>query len=162
MDFIIGIVTGVLAVWIWYSGRRLAKLRRSVEETESRLARRVYTLTGRVAELTATVRELEFERQRARGLVRFEGDMTLADAFEVHPRVREVFAAFGVGGGGCSGGSGLDESLTIMETCREYSLDSANVLGALRRFLENPDGPIEARAASAKIYQIRQLPPSPN
>ncbi|MCA9754071.1 MAG: hypothetical protein R3B81_13590 [bacterium] len=161
MDFMIGVVTGALAVWIWFSARKMARLSAQIGEAESRLARRVYTLQGRMAELSATVHELDFERRRSRGLIRFAPDMRLEDAFDVHPRVREVFAAFGVGGGGCSGGS-VDESRTIADVCRDSSLDSRSVLAALDRFVRDPDGPIEAKAASARIHQIRTLPPSRN
>jgi hypothetical protein len=34
------------------------------------------------------------------------------------------------------------------------------VLEALDRFLDDPDGPIEARAATAKLHRIHTLPPS--
>jgi hypothetical protein len=162
VDYLLGVLTGVLVFWIWYSARRMSRLRRAVEESESRLARRVYTLQGRLAGITATVRELDFERRRQRGQIRFDASTPLADAFAVHPRVREVFAAFGIGGGGCAGGGGVDESKSIAEACSEASLDTRSVLEALDRFVRDPDGPIEARAAQAKIYQIRSLPPSPN
>lgn len=166
MDFVVGLFTGViagaLAGWVWYSARRMSHNARAISEAESRLARRVYTLQGRLTGVAATVRELEFERLRARGLIRFRPETTLAEAFAVHPRVREVFAAFGLAGGGCAGGSGLDESGTIAQACSEASLDSRAVLEALERFVRDPEGPIEARAASARIHQIRSLPPSPN
>jgi len=162
LDFVVGLLTGAVAGWIWYSARRMSRNTRAVSEAESRLARRVYTLQGRLAEMSATVQELEFERLRARGLIRFSPETKLADAYAVHPRVREVFAAFGLSGGGCSGGAGPDEASTIAQACAEASLDARGVLDALARFVRDPEGPIEARAASARIHQIRTLPPSRN
>jgi hypothetical protein len=162
VDFVVGLLTGVLAGWIWYSARRMSHQARAVSEAESRLARRVYTLQGKLTEMSALVRELEFERLRARGLIRFRPETTLAEAYAVHPRVREVLAAFGLGGGGGCAGGGGDETATIAQACAEASLDSRGVLDALARFLRDPEGPIEARAASARIHQIRTLPPSRN
>jgi hypothetical protein len=138
--------------------RGTARLRREIGEAESRLARRFYTLQGRVTEIDATVRELEFERKLRRGEIRFAAGMTLGEAAAVHPKVQEIFAAFGIAGGGCSG-PGLDGSRTIGEACRERSLDVGSVLGALSRFAENPSAPIDARASTAKLHRIEKPRP---
>jgi len=145
---------GLLAA-LWFLARGVRRLRREIGEAESRLARRFYTLQGRVAEIDATVRELEFERRRQRGEIRFDRDMPVEQAVAVHPRVREILAAFGIAGGGCSGPS-LDGSLTIAEACRRASLDTGAVLAALTRFVEDPSAPIDAKAASAKLHRIRR------
>ena len=134
--------------------RRMTRLSGEIREAESRLARRFYLLQGRVTELDATVRELEFERRRLRGEIRFEPGTRLSDAFAVHPRVREILGAFGIRGSGCSGGS-LDESRTIAEACGAASLDTRAVLDALGRFLADPSGRVDASAASARIYRIQ-------
>ncbi len=139
--------------------RRMVRLRDEIGAAESRLARRFYLMQGRLAELDSTVQRLEFERRRAAGQIRFTPQMPLAEAFAVHPRVREVFAAFGLSGGGCSG-PGVAESRSIAEACSELSLDPRSVLEALDRFVQDPEGPIEARAATAKLYRIHTLPPS--
>ena len=137
------------------------RIQDEISAAESRLSRRVYLLQGRVTELDATVRGLEFDRRNARGEIRFEADDRLAEAFAIHPRVREVFAAFGLAGEGCSGPA-PPESKTIREACTDASLDVRTVLAALDRFLRDPDGPIDARAASARLHRIEPLPPSPN
>lgn len=147
----------VLAVLMF---RRTATARREVQEAESRLARRFYLLQGRVTELDAIVRELDFERRRKRGEIRFSPSTRLEEAMAVHPRVREIFAGFGISGSGCSGGS-LDESRTIAETCAASSLDARVVLEALGRFLEDPAAPVEARASAARIYRIQARPEVP-
>lgn len=137
--------------------RRLARVSREVREAEARLARRFYLLQGRVTELDATVRELEFERRRTRGEIRFEPTTRLEQAFAVHPRVREILGTFGISGSGCSGGA-LDESRTIGEACAAASIDVRNVLDALSRFLADPAGRVDAAAASARIYKIQPRP----
>jgi hypothetical protein len=148
------ILLAALAIWAWIATRSLSRVRRQLDEAESRLARRFYKLQGRVTQIDATVRQLEFDRLRRIGAIRFSAEMRLGEALAVHPRVGEVFAAFGVTGSGCSGGS-LNGDATIAETCRDASLDVLSVLGALERFLEDPDAPIQAEPATAKLYQIQ-------
>lgn len=144
----------VLAVLLF---RKTAIARREVREAESRLARRFYLLQGRVTELDAIVHELDFERRRLRGEIRFLPSTRLQEALAIHPRVREILAGFGISGSGCAGGS-LDESRTLAETCAAMSLDTRVVLEALGRFLEDPAGPVEARASAARIYKIQARP----
>ena len=140
--------------------RRTSIARRDVRDAEARLARRFYLLQGRVAEIDVLVRELEFERRRQRGEIRFAPSTRLQEALAVHPRVREILAGFGITGSGCSGGS-LDESRTLAETCAASSLDTRVVLDALRRFLEDPAAPVETKASAARIYRIQARPEVP-
>lgn len=148
----------LIAGWGLFSHRRWVRLRDEVSASESRLARRIYLIQSRVAELDTTVHMLEFERRRARGEIRFTPGMTLDEAFSIHPRVREIFAAFGMSGQGCSGAAPA-ESKSIRDACSDGSLDPRSVIEALDRFLLEPDAPIEARAATAKLYRIHSLPP---
>ncbi len=152
--FVIPVV--VLLAALWWLARSVVRLRREIGEAESRLARRFYTLQGRVSEMDSTVRELEFERRRQRGEIRFDQDTTIDDALSVHPKVREIFAAFGITGGGCSG-PGLDQSQTIAEACRRSSLDMRAVLGALASFVKDPSAPVDALPATAKLYRIEKM-----
>lgn len=140
------------------TGRRLGRLDRKLEESESRLGGRIYRLQGRLAELEATVRELEFERKRGRGELRIELGTKLEDAMEIHPRVREILGTYGISGSGCSGGA-LDESRSIQEACRAASVDPGVVLESLQRFLTDPEDAGTAPALSqAKLYQIGKIP----
>jgi hypothetical protein len=154
MKLLVILAAILLLLWVFFASRSLAKLRRSLDEMEGRLARRFSTLQGRVREIDTLVQDLDFDRRRARGEIRFDASMKVADALSVHPRVQEVFAAFGFAGGGCSGG-GLPETATIAEACAGNSLDPKEIVTALERFLEDPKGPIRAHAASAKLHQIR-------
>jgi hypothetical protein len=147
----------ILALAALLLTRRVVQLGRELRDAEARLARRFYLVQGRLTELESIVRELEFDRRRLRGEIRFDATTKLADAFAVHPRVREILAGFGLSGSGCAGG-GLDESKTIAEACLASSLDSRAVLGALRGFLENPGAPLETTVAQARIYKIQSLP----
>jgi hypothetical protein len=140
--------------------RRTARLSREIREAESRLARRFYGIQGRVTELDTLVRELEFERKRIRGEIRFESGTRLSDALAVHPRVREILGGFGLSGSGCAGG-GLDESRTISEACAAASLDTRVVLDALRGFVDDPAAKVEVRSAQARIHRIQVRPGVP-
>lgn len=143
----------ILLIWLWITARALARIRAQIDEAESRLARRFYGLQGRVTEMDATLRNLEFEHKRSRGEIRFRPETPLSDALSVHPRIREILAAFRLAGSGCPGG-GVDESRTLAQACRESNLDLRPVLEALDRFVKDPDAPIEARASAAKLYSI--------
>lgn len=155
-----GILLLTLALAVLLLTRRTVQLGREVRDAESRLARRFYLVQGRLTELESVVKELEFERRRLRGEIRFEATTKLADALSVHPRVREILAGFGLSGSGCAGG-GLDESKTISETCAANSLEARAVLEALRTFLENPSAKVETRASQARIYSIQARPGAP-
>jgi hypothetical protein len=149
-------VLAILAAAVLH--RRLGRVVRELEAAEARLGRRLYRVQGRLAEIEATVVELEFERRRTRGEIRFEPRTKLEDAIAVHPRVREILGSFGITGGGCAGGS-LDESGSIVDACRSASVDPAAVLDALRRFVDDPDAPPSTASASqSKLHQIGRLP----
>ena len=153
----------LILAWALFGHIARIRLRDEIAAAESRLSRRVYLLQGRFAELSATVQQLEFERRNARGEIRFTPDMTLGDAYAVHPRVREVFAAFGLTGQGCSSGAAAPpDTQTIAEACRSASLDPNAVLQALDRFREDPTGPIRTSPQAARLYRIESLPPSRN
>ena len=137
--------------------RRLSRLSGEIRDAEARLARRFYLLQGRVTELDALVRELEFERRRLRGEIRFGASTRLEEAFATHPRVREILSGFGITGSGCGGGA-VDESRTIGQACAEASLDPRVVLAALAGFVADPTSPVEARATAARIYRIQAKP----
>ncbi|NNE43914.1 MAG: hypothetical protein HKN12_06880 [Gemmatimonadetes bacterium] len=148
----------ILGIWGWFMARSMIRLRSQLDESEARLARRFYKLQGRLTEMDAIVRELDFERRRKSGEIRFSGDQKIEDAVAIHPRVAEILAAFGLAGSGCGGGGTLNVHSTLAETCREHHLDLESVLESLNRFVENPEGPIEAQPATAKLYQL-QAPP---
>jgi hypothetical protein len=154
MKLLAALAAATLLAWIFFASRSLFKLRRSLDEMEGRLARRFATLQGRVREIDTVVRDLDFDRRRAGGEIHFEASMKVGDALSVHPRVQEIFTAFGLSGGGCSGG-GVAETATIAEACAGSSLDPREVVAALDRFLEDPKGPIRASAGGAKLHQIR-------
>ncbi len=58
----------------------------------------------------------------------FSLDMTIADAMSVHPRVREVFAAFRLGG--CAH-CAINEVETLGQVCDAYGVESGMLLDAL-------------------------------
>ncbi len=63
----------------------------------------------------------------------FSADMTVGDAMEVHPRVREVFAAFHLGG--CAHCS-INRFETIGQVCAGYGVDVDMLLETLESLLE--------------------------
>lgn len=151
-----------VAALSWFLVRRLGIQRRELKEAEERLGRRIYRVQGRLAEIESLVRELEFEKKRLRGEIRIEAGMKIEEAFEIHPRVREILGTYGISGGGCSGGS-LDEGVSIRDACALASVDPAAVLDSLRRFVADPravNTPEIAR--SAKLYSIGKSPLGPS
>jgi len=63
----------------------------------------------------------------------FDLDMTIAEAMSVHPRVREVFAAFHLGGcAHCSIGS----FETVGQVCEGYGVDPEMLLEVLEGLME--------------------------
>ena len=143
----------VLVAWLWVTTRALARMRGQLDAAESRLARRFYKLQGRLTELDAIVRELDFERRRQRGEIQFGPETRLSEAMTLHPRVGEILAGFGLAGSGCSGG-GFAGDTTLAEACRQANLDVRSVVQELERFVLNPDAPVQVQAATAKLYQI--------
>ncbi len=64
----------------------------------------------------------------ASSLPRFHADMTVGEAIQVDPRVREVLAAFHLGG--CSS-CGISEVETIRQVTMGYGVDTEMLVGAL-------------------------------
>ena len=58
----------------------------------------------------------------------FSLDMTIAEAMNVHPRVREVFAVFHLGG--CAH-CAVGQFETLGQVCEGYGVDSETLLEAL-------------------------------
>ena len=67
----------------------------------------------------------------------FNLNMTITDAFAVHPRVPEVFAQFHVHLGGCAHCQAAQVE-TLGEVCQVYGLDGAKLIEALEGVLEQP------------------------
>lgn len=58
----------------------------------------------------------------------FHADMSVGDAIQMHPRAREVFAGFHLGG--CAH-CAISEFETIRQICEGYGVPSDMLLGAL-------------------------------
>lgn len=67
----------------------------------------------------------------------FRADMTVAEAMTVHPRAREVFAGFNLGG--CAHCAIADYE-TIAQVCEGYGVPTDALLGALEGLAESADG----------------------
>jgi hybrid cluster-associated redox disulfide protein len=85
---------------------------------------------------------LEFEE----GKEYFRLDMPIAEAMAVHPRVREVFAAFRLGG---CGSCGVGEVETVGQVCAAYGVDADLLLEVLDDLIRPKDDEPERAAASA-------------
>ncbi len=62
----------------------------------------------------------------------FKLDMTIAEAMAVHPRVREVFAAFHLGG--CAH-CALGQVETLEQVCEGYGVDGDQLLEVLEKIV---------------------------
>jgi hybrid cluster-associated redox disulfide protein len=88
--------------------------------------------------------ETEATGDRAQtGLGYFSPDMSISEAMSVHPRVREVFAAFHLGG--CAHCS-INEFETLEQVCLAYGVDIDLLLEVLESLME-PKESTEAGAA---------------
>jgi hybrid cluster-associated redox disulfide protein len=66
----------------------------------------------------------------------FTPDMTVAEAMAVHPRVREVFAAFHLGG--CAH-CAINQYETIGQVCQGYGVDVDTLIEVLDSLLERDE-----------------------
>ncbi len=64
---------------------------------------------------------------------KFRGDMTVGEAMQLHPRAREVFAGFHLGG--CSHCS-ISEFETVEQICEGYGVPMDMLLGSLNSLFE--------------------------
>ena len=71
--------------------------------------------------------------QAAAGEQKFIGGMTIGTAMALHPRAKEVFAGFHLGG--CSH-CGIAEFETIEQVCEGYGVPVEQLLGVLNGLLE--------------------------
>jgi hypothetical protein len=156
MNLWLAVPAVVLVVWLWLTARSIGRVRAQLDAAESRLARRFYHLQSRVAEVDAVVRELDFERRRRNGEIRFVPETKLAEAIALHPRIGEILAGFGLAGSGCSGG-GFDGDATLLDACRRASLDVRAVIAELDRFVRNPDAPVQVEPSTAKLYRLGRM-----
>ncbi len=66
----------------------------------------------------------------------FNTEMTVGEALRIHPRVREVFAAFHLGG--CAHCS-INQYETIGQVCAGYGVDPEMLLEVLESLMESPE-----------------------
>lgn len=66
---------------------------------------------------------------------KFTADMTVAQAQELHPRAREVFAGFHLGG--CSH-CAISEFETVQQVCEGYGVPVDMLLGTLETLFDEP------------------------
>lgn len=71
----------------------------------------------------------------------FSGDMTIAEAMAVHPKVAEVFAAFNLGG--CAH-CRINEVETLDQVCEGYGIDKAMLMEVLEGLMEEEEGKKDA------------------
>ena len=76
----------------------------------------------------------------------FSPDMTVAEAMSIHPRVREVFAAFHLGG--CSH-CAISQFETIGQVCAGYGVDPDAMLEVLEELVEKQKQQEQEQQASA-------------
>jgi hybrid cluster-associated redox disulfide protein len=77
----------------------------------------------------------------------FRLDMPIAEAMAVHPRVREVFAAFRLGG---CGSCGVGEVETVGQVCAAYGVDADLLLEVLDDLIRPKDEAPEEAATAAE------------
>jgi hybrid cluster-associated redox disulfide protein len=66
---------------------------------------------------------------------KFNENMTVLEAMNIHPKVREVFAGYHLGG--CSH-CAISEFETIKQVCEGYGVPVDTLLGTLEELASNP------------------------
>ena len=67
----------------------------------------------------------------------FDTDMTIAEALNAHPRAREVFAAYQLGGCALCA---MSQTETLSQLCDTYGIDAQELLEALEAVAKTPAG----------------------
>jgi len=80
----------------------------------------------------------------------FRLDMPIAEAMAVHPRVREVFAAFRLGG---CGSCGIGEVETIGQVCAAYGVDADLLMEVLEDLIRPQEAAPEEAATAAENHE---------
>ena len=140
---IVSLVVAVVALLVAFFALRRAG---SVQERLERTSAMLYELRGALNEtnekLDEKINDLRLNLRRQAGETIFRPEMTIAEAMDVHPKVRDVLASFHLGG--CSNCAVSDVD-TIQGACQSYGVDQRSLMEALNNLTRGDTvGPVKA------------------
>jgi hybrid cluster-associated redox disulfide protein len=132
------LIVAVVALLVaLFALRRMASLEDRLAHTASALDEARGALHETNENLNRKLAELRLGLRRQSGEAIFTPKMTIADAMEVHPQVRDVLASFHLGG--CSNCAVSDVD-TIEGACQSYGIDEPALMGALNQLVSGGSG----------------------
>ncbi len=127
----------------------------SLQERLDRATSSIYELRGMVAEtneqLDEKLSEVKLNLRRQSGEVIFTPEMTIAEAMDVHPKVREVLASFHLGGCSHCAVSDVD---TLEGACQSYGIEQSALMGALNELVSGGSGGSIGPATGVKAPNV--------
>ncbi len=147
----VAVLVAVFSLAIAYLAfRRANAVERRLAETQDRLQDLSAQMAQAAEELREGLASLRLELRQRAGELAFTPDMTIAEALNVHPRVKDVLASFHLGGCSHCAVSDVD---TIEGACQSYGIDQKALMQALNQLIApqsgSSSGPI--KIASMKL-----------
>jgi hybrid cluster-associated redox disulfide protein len=152
---IIALVVAAAALVVAYMAVRRAG---AVDLRLSRVSDSLFGLRTEVTEgqakLAAQIADLRLDQRRQSGELKFEPQMTISEALQLHPRVAELLSSFHLGGCSQCAVSDVD---TIEGACQTYGIDQAALMQALNLLIEPADkgsarsGPVNTNASNVRL-----------
>jgi hybrid cluster-associated redox disulfide protein len=131
---IVALIIAVMALIVAYLAvRRTGALDQQLSRTSSSLSDLRAELSENCQKLEDQLFDLRLALRRQAGDLRFEPQMTIAEAIRVHPGVNQVLAGFQLGGCSQCAVSDVD---TIEGACQTYGIDQQALMRALNRLIE--------------------------
>jgi hybrid cluster-associated redox disulfide protein len=147
------IIVAALALLVAFVTMRRAA---ALDQRLGRLENSLYSLKGELADerekLDERLLDLRLEMGRQAGTLKFDSDMTIAEAMQVHPRVSDVLASFHLGGCSHCAVSDVD---TIEGACQTYGIDQKALMVALNGLITpgngGSTGPVDTKTPNVKV-----------
>lgn len=149
----VALIVAIIAVLVAaLASRQANRLQTRLDEA----TRALHDLAGALAEtsegLDAKLNEVRLNLRQQSGEQIFTPKMTIADAMDVHPKVREVLAGFHLGG--CSNCAVSDVD-TIEGACQSYGIDQSALMAALNALVSGGSGGSVGPAKGVKMPGVQ-------
>jgi len=132
------LLVAVLSLAVAYLAfRRADAAERRLTETYNTLHKLMAQMAQAAEETREGLASLRLEMRQRAGELAFSPDMTIAEALNVHPKVKDVLASFHLGGCSHCAVSDVD---TIEGACQSYGIDQKALLQALNQLVAPQSG----------------------
>ena len=148
----VALIVAIIAILIAaLAFRRASSLQDRLERATSSIYELRSALTETSERLDEKLSEVKLNLRQQSGELIFTPKMTIAEAMNVHPKVRDVLAGFHLGG--CSNCAVSDVD-TIEGACQSYGIDQAALMGALNEVISGNSGGSVGLAAGVKMPNV--------